>query len=41
MAGGVETMSNNPMAWEGTINPKVDSHQQARDCLLPMGKLLL
>ncbi len=38
LAGGVETMSTNPMAWDGGINPKISENQQAQDCLLPMGK---
>ena len=37
LAGGVETMSSNPMAWNGGVNPKLDQNQQAADCLLPMG----
>lgn len=37
LAGGVETMSTNPMAWNGGVNPKLDQNQQAADCLLPMG----
>ena len=37
LAGGVETMSTNPMAWDGGVNPKVAENQQAQDCLLPMG----
>ena len=39
LAGGVETMSTNPMAWDGGINPKVSDNQRAQDCLLPMGTL--
>ncbi|XP_031502022.1 3-ketoacyl-CoA thiolase 2, peroxisomal-like [Nymphaea colorata] len=34
---GIETMSKNPMAWDGTINPRVNEHIQAQNCLLPMG----
>lgn len=37
IAGGVETMSTNPMTWEGGVNPKVAENQCAADCLLPMG----
>ena len=37
IAGGVETMSTNPMNWEGGVNPKVAENQCAADCLLPMG----
>jgi acetyl-CoA acyltransferase 1 len=38
LAGGVETMSTNPMAWDGGINPKIAENPQAQDCLLPMGE---
>jgi acetyl-CoA acetyltransferase len=37
LAGGVETMSSNPMAWEGGINPKIDNFPKAQGCLMPMG----
>ncbi|KAL4423207.1 hypothetical protein ABPG77_000340 [Micractinium sp. CCAP 211/92] len=37
IAGGVESMTTNPMAWEGAINPRVAESQSAQDCLLPMG----
>jgi acetyl-CoA acyltransferase 1 len=37
IAGGVESMSTNPMAWEGGVNPRVAENQCAADCLLPMG----
>lgn len=37
IAGGVESMSANPMAWEGGVNPRVAENQCAADCLLPMG----
>jgi len=37
IAGGVETMTANPMNWEGGVNPKVAENQCAADCLLPMG----
>lgn len=37
IAGGVETMTKNPMSWDGAVNPKVTSCQEAADCLLPMG----
>ena len=40
LAGGVETMSTNPMAWDGGVNPKIAENQKAQDCLLPMGELL-
>ncbi|CAL8469403.1 g8944 [Coccomyxa elongata] len=37
LAGGVETMSTNPMAWDGGVNPKIADNPKAQDCLLPMG----
>jgi acetyl-CoA acyltransferase 1 len=37
IAGGVESMTANPMAWEGGVNPRVAENQCAADCLLPMG----
>ena len=37
LAGGVETMTSNPMAWEGGINPRVKEYPQAASCLMPMG----
>ncbi|XP_077250922.1 3-ketoacyl-CoA thiolase 2, peroxisomal [Tasmannia lanceolata] len=37
IGAGLESMTANPMAWEGSINPKVKAFQQAQDCLLPMG----
>jgi acetyl-CoA acetyltransferase len=37
LAGGVETMSANPMAWEGGINPRVEHFPKAQGCLMPMG----
>lgn len=37
IAGGVEHMTSNPMNWEGTVNPRVTSCQEAADCLIPMG----
>ncbi|KAH7290385.1 hypothetical protein KP509_30G046000 [Ceratopteris richardii] len=30
-------MTANPMAWEGSVNPKVETLQKVQDCLLPMG----
>lgn len=30
-------MTANSVAWEGSINPKVNTNQKAQDCLLPMG----
>lgn len=41
LAGGVESMSLNPMAWEGGVNPKIESNPRAQSCLLPMGMPLL
>ena len=38
LAGGVETMSTNPMAWDGGVNPKIADNPKAQDCLLPMGE---
>ena len=38
LAGGVESMSTNPMAWEGGVNPKVAENESAQNCLLPMGE---
>eukprot|EP01018_Ginkgo_biloba_P036840 Gb_04580 [translate_table: standard] len=37
IGAGLESMTVNPMAWEGSVNPRVESHRQAQDCLLPMG----
>jgi len=37
IAGGIETMSSNPMAWDGSINPRISQHEKAQGCLLPMG----
>lgn len=39
IAGGVETMSLNPMAWEGNINPRIQKMQHTQSCLMPMGYL--
>ena len=39
LAGGVESMSTNPMAWEGGINPRIAENENAQNCLLPMGKV--
>ncbi len=30
LAGGVETMSANPMAWEGGINPRIEQFPKAQ-----------
>eukprot|EP00245_Coleochaete_scutata_P001585 TRINITY_DN11965_c0_g1_i2.p1 TRINITY_DN11965_c0_g1~~TRINITY_DN11965_c0_g1_i2.p1 ORF type:complete len:461 (+),score=105.87 TRINITY_DN11965_c0_g1_i2:173-1555(+) len=37
IGAGLESMSINPMAWEGSVNPKVETFVQAQNCLLPMG----
>lgn len=37
IGAGLESMTANPMAWEGSVNPKTRSLQKAQDCLLPMG----
>ncbi|KAF3320367.1 3-ketoacyl-CoA thiolase 2 [Carex littledalei] len=37
IGAGLESMSANSVAWEGSINPKVNTNQKAQDCLLPMG----
>ncbi|KAL8161792.1 hypothetical protein V2J09_013281 [Rumex salicifolius] len=37
IGAGLESMTANPMAWEGSVNPKVQDFKQAQDCLLPMG----
>eukprot|EP00879_Flechtneria_rotunda_P007670 GHRR01008043.1.p1 GENE.GHRR01008043.1~~GHRR01008043.1.p1 ORF type:complete len:322 (+),score=121.22 GHRR01008043.1:146-1111(+) len=37
LAAGVETMSSNPMAWEGGINPRIEEYPKAQGCLMPMG----
>nr|XP_043629826.1 3-ketoacyl-CoA thiolase 2, peroxisomal [Erigeron canadensis] len=37
IGAGLESMTTNPMAWEGSVNPRVKTMAEARDCLLPMG----
>lgn len=37
IGAGLESMTVNPMAWEGSVNPRVETQKQAQDCLLPMG----
>lgn len=37
IAAGVETMTSNPMKWEGGMNPRVASSSDAQSCLIPMG----
>lgn len=38
LAGGVEAMSQTPMAWEGGVNPRAAKNKKAMSCLIPMGK---
>ncbi|XP_002974835.2 3-ketoacyl-CoA thiolase 2, peroxisomal [Selaginella moellendorffii] len=37
IGAGLESMTANLVAWEGSVNPKVEMNQKAQDCLLPMG----
>merc|ERR1712196_416821 len=37
IAGGVESMSTNPMTWEGGANPRIEENDMAAACLIPMG----
>ncbi|KAK3022868.1 hypothetical protein RJ639_045958 [Escallonia herrerae] len=37
IGAGLESITANPMAWEGSVNPRVKQMAQAQDCLLPMG----
>ncbi|KAL5781490.1 hypothetical protein ACOSP7_006519 [Xanthoceras sorbifolium] len=37
IGAGLESMTANPMAWEGSVNPKVEKFEKAQNCLLPMG----
>mmetsp|Transcript_8811 Transcript_8811/g.20000 ORF Transcript_8811/g.20000 Transcript_8811/m.20000 type:complete len:436 (-) Transcript_8811:157-1464(-) len=37
IGAGVESMTTNPMKWDGGVNPKVETHAAAASCLLPMG----
>ncbi|XP_030975117.1 3-ketoacyl-CoA thiolase 2, peroxisomal [Quercus lobata] len=37
IGAGLESMTSSPMAWEGSVNPKVKIFEQAQNCLLPMG----
>ncbi|CAL0333553.1 unnamed protein product [Lupinus luteus] len=37
IGAGLESMTANSMAWEGSVNPKVKMFEQAQNCLLPMG----
>jgi acetyl-CoA acetyltransferase family protein len=38
IAGGVETMSQNPMGWDGSINEEAINHPLASGCYLGMGQ---
>ncbi|THF95926.1 hypothetical protein TEA_024434 [Camellia sinensis var. sinensis] len=37
IGAGLESMTANPMAWEGSVNPRVKTMAQHQDCLLPTG----
>ncbi|KAL2642271.1 hypothetical protein R1flu_009858 [Riccia fluitans] len=37
IGAGVESMTRDAMAFDGQVNPKVESCQSAADCMLPMG----
>ncbi|RWR96099.1 3-ketoacyl-CoA thiolase 2, peroxisomal [Cinnamomum micranthum f. kanehirae] len=37
IGAGLESMTANPMGRERPVNPKVNVHPQAQDCLIPMG----
>ena len=37
IAGGVESMTTNPMTWEGGANPRIEENDMAAACLIPMG----
>jgi acetyl-CoA acyltransferase 1 len=37
IGAGLESMTTNPMAWDGSVNPRVKMFEQAQNCLLPMG----
>ncbi|XP_058724341.1 3-ketoacyl-CoA thiolase 2, peroxisomal-like [Vicia villosa] len=37
IGAGLESMTTNPMAWDGSVNPKVEMFEKAQNCLLPMG----
>ncbi|XP_039072130.1 3-ketoacyl-CoA thiolase 2, peroxisomal isoform X2 [Hibiscus syriacus] len=37
IGAGLESMTSNPMAWEGSVNPRAKQMEQAQNCLLPMG----
>ncbi|KAF8402058.1 hypothetical protein HHK36_013010 [Tetracentron sinense] len=37
IGAGLESMTVNPLVWDGSINPNAKIFAQAQDCLLPMG----
>ncbi|GMH08012.1 hypothetical protein Nepgr_009852 [Nepenthes gracilis] len=37
IGAGLESMTINPMTWEGSVNPRVKDFSHAQNCLLPMG----
>ncbi|KAE8701504.1 3-ketoacyl-CoA thiolase 2, peroxisomal [Hibiscus syriacus] len=37
IGAGLESMTTNPMAWEGSVNPRAKQMEQAQNCILPMG----
>nr|ACU21519.1 unknown [Glycine max] len=37
IGAGLESMTTNPMGWDGSVNPKVKMFEQVQNCLLPMG----
>lgn len=37
IAAGVESMSANPLVWEGGVNPRIEENEHASSCLMPMG----
>lgn len=37
IGAGLESMSVNPMAWDGSVNSRIEQFKKAQDCLLPMG----
>uniref|UniRef100_A0A803KQI7 acetyl-CoA C-acyltransferase n=1 Tax=Chenopodium quinoa TaxID=63459 RepID=A0A803KQI7_CHEQI len=37
IGAGLESMTTNAMAFDGSVNPRVKDFVQAQDCLLPMG----
>jgi acetyl-CoA acyltransferase 1 len=37
IGAGLESMTADSMAWNGSVNPRTEMDQQAQNCLLPMG----